>query len=58
MLRPLGKPAANAPKYYAASDVVTCAGDREWLDRATRALGTHWKRKNARNGEVDDAVND
>jgi hypothetical protein len=48
LLRPLGKPAANAPKYYAASDVVACAENRDWLDKATRAIGTHWKRRNQR----------
>jgi hypothetical protein len=46
MLSPLGKPAPNAPKYFAAIDVQECAQDRGWLDQATKALARHWLKKN------------
>jgi hypothetical protein len=48
LLQPLGKPAQNAPKYFAAIDVTTRAEDREWLSNATKALARHWQVKNGR----------
>jgi hypothetical protein len=48
LLAPLGKPAPNAPKYFAAVDVVSNAQDREWLSKATRALSKHWAARNRR----------
>ncbi len=48
LLLPLGKPAQNAPKYFAAVDVLVRADDREWLSDATKALARHWQAKNSR----------
>ncbi|MDP9099339.1 MAG: hypothetical protein M3N48_10170 [Verrucomicrobiota bacterium] len=48
LLHPLGKPAPNAPKYFAAVDVLMRADDREWLSDATKALARHWQAKNSR----------
>jgi len=48
LLSPLGKPAANAPKYFAAVEVVTLSQDRDWLSQATRALSKYWAEKNSR----------
>jgi len=48
MLNPLGKPAPNAPKYFASVDVLAASQDREWLSLATRALAKYWQGKNAR----------
>jgi len=48
LLTPLGKPVANAPKYFAAVDVVSAAQDRDWLSQATRMLSRHWSEKNSR----------
>jgi hypothetical protein len=48
LLTPLGKPAPNAPKYFAALDVTAAAEDREWLARATRIIAKRWREKNAR----------
>jgi hypothetical protein len=31
LLAPLGKPAPNAPKYFATVDVLAAAQDRDWL---------------------------
>jgi hypothetical protein len=44
----LGKPAANAPKYFAAMEIVERAADSEWLAKATKALAKHWQWKNQR----------
>jgi len=49
LLVPLGKPVRNAPKYFAAVEVVKCVADGEWLSRATKALAKYWQRKNQRN---------
>jgi hypothetical protein len=45
---PLGKPAANAPKYFAAVEVAERAANPEWLSQATKALARYWQRKNQR----------
>ena len=46
LLIPLGRPAQNAPKYFAAVDIVARADDRGWLTEATKALAKYWIRKN------------
>ena len=48
LLAPLGKPAPNAPKYFAAVDIRARADDRDWLGHATRTLARHWIGKNSR----------
>ena len=58
LLTPLGKPAPNAPKYFAAIDIEACAGNRDWLCRATKAMQKHWAAKNdkSRNGLAHDCI--
>lgn len=46
LLVPLGRPAVNSPKYFAAVDVVELAANAKWLASATKALAKHWFRKN------------
>ncbi len=54
LLTPLGKPAPNAPKYFASVDVLECAQNRGWLEQATKVLARHWRRKNdAKRGTKD-----
>ena len=48
LLVPLGKPAPNSPKYFAAVEIHMLAQDREWLDRATKTLAKYWLNKNSR----------
>ena len=52
LLLPLGKPAQNSPKYFAAVDIMTRAEDRNWLCQATNALARYWRGKNQRSGLV------
>src|SRR5688572_25850635 len=47
-LIPLGDPAPNAPKYFAAIEIIQLAADRDWLHRATKDVARHWKRKRER----------
>ena len=44
-LTPLGDPARNAPKWFAAVEVMGLAADRDWLHKATRELAKHWRHK-------------
>jgi hypothetical protein len=48
LLSPLGKPAPNAPKYFAAVEIAERAANTEWLSSATRVLAKHWFQKNRR----------
>jgi hypothetical protein len=50
LLLPLGKPAPNGPKYFAAVDIVVRADDRQWLCEATRTITKYWARKNEQRG--------
>ena len=51
LLLPLGKPAPNAPKYFAATIIKGLAGDADWLAKATRAMSAYWQKKNSRTGK-------
>ncbi len=44
-LTPLGDPAPNAPKWFAAVEVIGLATDREWLHKATKEISKHWRSK-------------
>lgn len=48
LLLPLGKPAPNAPKYFATVDITARAEDRDWLSDATKVVAKYWLRKNRR----------
>ena len=48
LLVPLGRPAANSPKYFGAMEIEVRAGDLKWLAEATKTLARHWRRKNER----------
>jgi hypothetical protein len=47
-LRPLGKPARNAPKWFAAIELIRLAVDAEWLSQASREVSEYWRRKRER----------
>jgi len=46
LLKPLGKPAANGHKFFSAVEISSLTTNREWLDKATRAVAKHWKERN------------
>ena len=48
LLRPLGRPGPNAPKFFATAELEACVQDRKWLTRATEAVQSHWRNQNAR----------
>lgn len=48
LLKPLGNPGQNCTKYFATVQIRELALDAAWLARATNALHSHWRQKNAR----------
>jgi hypothetical protein len=46
LLKPLGNPMPNAPKYFALVEILGHAVERDWLHRATKTLSKHWQKKN------------
>jgi hypothetical protein len=46
LLSPLGKPAQNAPKYFAALEIIARTEDRDWLSQASLAMARFWSGKN------------
>jgi hypothetical protein len=51
LLQPLGRPPANAVKYFAPTDVLELAGDRERMARICDTIYEHWRVKNAARGD-------
>jgi hypothetical protein len=47
-LEPLGDPAPNAPKWFAAVEMIRLAADREWLSKATKEVSRYWRHKRER----------
>ena len=47
-LTPLGDPAPNAPKWFAAIELIRLAADRDWLSRASREVSEYWRHKRER----------
>ena len=47
-LTPLGDPAPNAPKWFAAVEILELASDRDWLHAATKEVSKYWRKKRAR----------
>lgn len=47
-LTPLGSPAPNAPKWFAAVEMIRLAGDRSWLHKATHEVSKYWRNKRQR----------
>ena len=46
LLRPLGKPEQNAPKFFATSEILDCAADPAWLAKMTATLQQYWRHRN------------
>ena len=47
-LKPLGDPAPNAPKWFAAVEMIQLATDQEWLHKATKEISKYWRNKRER----------
>ena len=47
-LTPLGDPVQNAPKWFAAVEIIQLATDKDWLSKATREVSKYWRHKRER----------
>ena len=47
-LTPLGDSAPNAPKWFAAVEIIRVAGDQDWLHKATKEISKYWRNKRQR----------
>ena len=47
-LTPLGDPAPNAPKWFAAVEMIQLAADKDWLHKATKEISKFWRLKRER----------
>lgn len=47
-LTPLGEPAPNAPKWFAAVEIIRLAIDKDWLHTATKVVSKYWRQKRER----------
>jgi len=48
LLKPLGNPAANGIKFFAASELLELVKDRAWLVKVTNTVNQHWHEQNSR----------
>ena len=47
-LTPLGDPAPNAPKWFAAVEMIRLDADKDWLHKATKEISKYWRHKRER----------
>src|SRR5688500_17645942 len=48
LLRPLGHPAPNSPKYFLMTELEQIRADRKVLSKATDAIQSYWRNKRNR----------
>jgi|ERR1035438_4321483 hypothetical protein len=51
-LTPLGDPAPNSPKWFAAVEVLRLAVDQDWLHKTTRDVAKFWRHKRDRSQSI------
>jgi len=54
LLKPLGHPATNAPKFFLRSALVDLERDEKWHGKASDALQQYWRLKNGRKQDATD----
>lgn len=48
LLKPLGHPARNSTKFFATEALEQLRRDEKWLARASDAIASYWRERNAR----------
>jgi hypothetical protein len=43
LLKPLGHPKVNAPKFFHRPQIDSLEGDRAWMSKACDAISSYWK---------------
>jgi hypothetical protein len=54
LLKPLGHPAPNGPKYFLTALLDDLKRDEKWHGKATDTLQEYWRHKNARKQDSTD----
>jgi hypothetical protein len=44
----IAEPVPNAPKWFAAVEMIRLAADQDWLHKATKEVAKYWRQKRAR----------
>ena len=57
-LTPLGDPAPNAPKWFAAVEMIRLAADQDWLHKATKEISKYWRNKRERRLNLPSCASD
>lgn len=52
LIKPLGNPPQNGIKLVSTDELLELVKDRSWLAKMTNVIHEHWRRKNARRGEL------
>ena len=58
LLKPLGHPTDATVKFFAFAVLQELRNDAKWLARATDAMISHWRGKNARKAKRQEAFSD
>jgi len=53
LLKPLGHPARNSTKFFAAETLEQFRRDEKWLARASDAIASYWRERNGRRQKAD-----
>jgi hypothetical protein len=56
LMKPLGHPAPNTMKWFAADTVEELRHDVKWLNRATDTMMEYWRDKNARKAGAGEQI--
>jgi hypothetical protein len=56
LLKPLGRPAQNAEKFFAKMELEDLKKNKEWLSRTTLAISLYWQHRNARKTKQKEAL--
>lgn len=51
LIRPLGKPASNATKYFSSVELETKLADDKWSTRVTDTLYRYWREQKSRRAD-------
>jgi hypothetical protein len=57
ILKPLGRPARNGPKYFATAELEELRRDRKWLVKASDAIVGYWINRNSRKNLAQNKAN-
>jgi hypothetical protein len=56
LLKPLGHPPRNGPKFFAAAELEERRRDVKWLAKASDSIVAHWQNKNSRKSPAQDGL--